>query len=271
MGKRLEFRRLIPALFLFVSLMTGAQRAAATPLYGTNSLGQFFSIDDTTGATTLISNLGITPLGVASFTNGTMYVRDFGNLYTVDKTTGVKTLVGVSGSGITGLAADLANTTLYSVNQNTGAFFTVNPLTGAATFVGNTGVATLPLDLTTNPFTGQLLLTNLIGDIYSINPTTGSGTLITPTVTSNIGGGGLTALSFNAAGDLFGVTSASEQLVRINLALGTSIAVSGALGFTDVRGLDFDRTVTNAAVPEPTSLLLLGTGCAALVRRARRR
>ena len=122
-----------------------------------------------------------------------------------------------------------------------------------------------------NPFTGQLLLTNLIGDIYSIDPTTGAGTLITPTVTSNIGGGGLTALSFNAAGDLFGFTFRSEQLVKINLALGTSTAVSGALGFTDVRGLDFDRTATNAAVPEPTSLLLLGTGCAALVRRARRR
>jgi hypothetical protein len=228
--------------------------------------GNIVKIDDQTGLSTPFSALPSNGLGIAYNPNSnSIYARTFTTLYKVDPTTGSVTTVGPSGSFITGLAFDPAYSTLYSVDQSTGGFYSVNPNTGAATFVGNTGIS-IPLDLSTDPFSGVLYGGAINGSIYTINTGTGAATLVKPSVTSNLpSAGGLTSISFNAAGDLFGVTIADDRLIKINLSTGTSTYVGPSLPVIDVRGMDFIRTdasPASAAAPLPSivwgSLMLLG-------------
>jgi hypothetical protein len=252
-------------LFLLAAALTTSVTSRADFLYGTDGFtGDLIRIDDSDGSSTIIGNMGIgAGLGLAVNGNtGVAYTRDFSNLYTVDLNTAATTLVGPSGVGITGLTFNAAYTTLYSVNQVTNDFFSVDPTTGTAIFVGNTGLNS-PLDLTTNA-AGVVYAADQGGGISIINTTTGVATVLFSSVDSR----GLTSISFDSTGALYGITLSDDVLVNINLVTGTTTDIGGSQPLEDIRGLGFVPGAT-PVVPEPSSLALCGLGLACLALRSR--
>lgn len=98
-------------------------------LFGADLTGNLFSINTSTGAATIIGNLGFGLGGFVSFSDNssTLYLtRGTGALYTVNTGTGVASLVGPSGAF---LASAVSGGTLYGIDDT--AVFTINGATGA--------------------------------------------------------------------------------------------------------------------------------------------
>lgn len=100
-------------------------------------------LDPTTGARTLVDNLGISFVGLAyNWDNNLLYGLTFGgDLYSIDLTNAVTNMVGsFSGVGsFMNLACD-ANGVLYSIDSDSDQLYTLDPATGTATPVGSLGV-----------------------------------------------------------------------------------------------------------------------------------
>ena len=267
MRQSINFTKGLVVLIAFLLALGYGSNAFAGVLYGSTRGGNIFKVNEMTGAGTLVGNVlpstglgGVTEIEydntrdrawaqgadgqfamhefniftatgigglipnahafngleyVGAILYGTAIVEPGGpsELKTLDPETGVSLLVGLTGVGpISGLAYDGA--TMYGIAGGPGPadFFTLDLLTGAATFVG-----------TTTMQAGSLQF-GYDGRLYA-------------------GGTGL-----DDAGDLF----------TINLATGASTFL-GATGFGDgITGL------TLVVVPEPSTMLLLGTGLAGL-------
>lgn len=164
-------------------------------LYGTAQYGCTLSelhiIDPNTGGTTLIGPTGVGPIsglvwdGTSDFLYGVVgctstYPSD---LVAVDLATGVATIIGPTNvpQGLGGLAFG-PNGVLYGIgnNQEGGNFYSINPATGNATLVGPTGFPGFSgLTLVGEPVppqTGELLACTSIGQVYTIDATTGLAT-----------------------------------------------------------------------------------------------
>jgi hypothetical protein len=253
------------------------------------------------------------PASTLYATIGATTPNGFDDVYTINQSTGAGTLLGSSGIN-PGWMGDLTSnntTTLWAADVINYNLVTINPTTGAGTVVGpfvdassgsatpitslayNTAASAAPGGLYGNstptfggPPGGDLL--------YSINATTGTTTEIGPIGFSNI-----YALAFNNNGNLFGVDT-DNQLIGINptSGAGTLIATLTVPGIYDIAARPEDNvmfatasdndiytlnTTTGAltdvgphgigntvglaflTVPEPTSLGLLATGGLSMV------
>jgi hypothetical protein len=156
-----------------------------------------------------------------------MHVHDSsGTLGTVDVATGTVNVIGNMGVVMTDIAFDpLGN--LYGLSF--GSFYSINPTTAAATFIGNHGINT-----------GNALVFGTDGTLYAagagslslftINPATGAAT--------NLGSMGFASggdLAFNA-GEFY-LASSGSQLVKIDLANLANTAAVGSFGVGGVFGL----------------------------------
>jgi hypothetical protein len=110
-------------------------------LYALNSGGDLYSVNTSTGATTLIGALGVGFFGFSSLSsnsNTLYFTSGAGNLYTVNTNTGLATLVGPSCQC---LASAVSGGTLYAfdgsrvdtINTGTGAV-TLGPTTSGVNF-----------------------------------------------------------------------------------------------------------------------------------------
>jgi hypothetical protein len=220
-----------------------------------------------------------------------------GNLDSINPATGVATAIGATGladcSTPTSPCGPTSANELGSLGGTTYAtdfnndLYTVNPLTGAATLIGPTGMPAVPFipdstnpDGTFNAFDESLFsaggnlyatfdaiivnpspftVTPVISpDLYQINPSTGLATLIGPT-----------ALTIGAVVDVNGTLYAFDdmlsQVLILNLANGNT---SFASNFDPAAGIIGGATPT----PEPASFVLAAFGIAALgVGRLRKR
>jgi hypothetical protein len=272
-------------------VLTALPASAASIVYVVNGSQQFGTLDLVSGAFHQIGpdtpegETGLVPGPNAAFLTLTVS----GNLDSINPATGVTTVVGPTGLGDCSLPTSpcgptAANSlvrlggTVYATDLGND-LYTVNPLTGAATLIGPTGIPAVPPNLLdTNPdgsfnafnealfsagnnlyATFDVITVNfnpftvtpvISPNLYRIDPSTGQATLVGPT-----------ALTIGAVVDVDGIFYAfknnTKQVVTLNLANGNTSVVSG---FDPAAGL-----IAGASpVPEPASLLLAGVGLAAL-------
>jgi len=163
-------------------------------------------LDPMTGTTLETVDVGFLPSfigeGALTFDNsGNGYLanaRSFlgsneGNLYSIDlDTASSSTILGnFEFLGLDGMDFDSSGT-LYGFTHGTAILYTIDPLTGASTMIGDTGFDSFPR-LAGLTFMGDTLYGVMSGSLYTIDPLTGAGALI-----GDIGFGdisGLTALN----------------------------------------------------------------------------
>ncbi|HTF86960.1 MAG TPA: hypothetical protein VK843_01030 [Planctomycetota bacterium] len=219
----------------------------------------------------------------SAFAGNLIYFRENGvggaprELYDFDPSTGLSSLR----STMTGtqrffsLEKRPSNGVIYGIEPNASALYTIDVDTGVATFVANTGLATVA-DLAFDPTSGLLygLCRNTPTQLYQIDPATGASVLIGDT-----GGTVRTALICSATGQLYGAdlggvlyrvdkTTAAVSFIGGNGGLSVvedaTFNSAGELFFTDFFGaiVKVDLTTGNNA---PVGNTGLGAGLLGIV------
>lgn len=263
--------RIPGATVAFTVLLLAALPSRASTLasvaWNLSGYAHLVTIDTGTFNVTDVGALGVNfQYGALAYdsANGNLYMTDgrggTNSLYTVNLTTGAATLVGSHGiTDLFGLTFDSGNNTLYA-----SAFDTNTPLeilnisTGAATAVGSAisaghRVATLAYDSTNSTLYG---LEDCVpcAALFTINTSTGAGTLLTSTGLDTNNSGMVFDPSTNRLWDV----DVSNRLSYFNPTTGAQTQV------TSFDGMEMDGLAlipdTTTSVPEPSSLALIGAG-----------
>jgi hypothetical protein len=261
----------LPGQTLYVA--TGSKGAAGV-LYTVNPTTAAFSAVGpiTTGAGALsMTGLAFNPL------NGTLYgitglesLASPRNLVTINPATGAATVIGALTDpfGSVGLSdiSFRSDGTLFGISP--GTLYTINLGSAALTSIGSTGENPPGGGLAFNPAGTLYSAGSAVGTVDTLNTTTGART-VGPTLTNSPHAGSLgamNALAFSSASVLYGTDSDRAQngatTVAVNLV--TINTTTGVVTNVGVLPNDVDAIAFGPAVPEPSTVALLGAGAAIL-------
>jgi hypothetical protein len=263
-------------------LLAVASTAKALVMYGSDQLGNLYSVNLATGAGTLIGNSGAPTATEIEFDNqsGTLYSEETDGgpgLHTHNPATGASTGSVIHPFGaLNGLEA--VSGTLYGTfitgSGAPSSLVTVNTVTGALTNVGaGTGfgpVSGLAYDAANATMFG-VTAGGAPANLITINLLTGVGAIVAPILDSASGAAmdHIGSIEFGPGGILYAGTAANanvapNSLFTLNTATGAASLV-GPTGFS-VTGLTLE-----ASVPEPATLALLGLGIVGIGYQRRKR
>ena len=272
-------RHLVAAAALALGLGLAQQTAGASFLhYGTTGSGapgggdtasSLFTIDPTTGVSTLVGATGFIGVNSIDFNplTGVLYgIANNGGgvaqLITINPATGAGNLIAALSPNFQ--SPDMSfnpSGTLYSWSEASPDHLNrVNITTGATTDVGPSGIGTLHTGLDLNSVGAIYVKSG--NNVYTINPVTGAATfLITVTAAATFEN----VLAFDPTDKLYTVDrrTGNSDLYTLNLTTGTSTLI-GATGLPTLSALAFAPVV-----PEPATLSLLSVAVLVLWRRAR--
>jgi hypothetical protein len=135
--------------YVFSLSVPGIAFAGDGTLLGASAINPgLVRLDPNTSVATIIAGWTGTKevFGFASAPDGTLFGIDKTTLFRVNGTNGVLTPIGPHGISLTGnfqslpLAFDPESGQLFSADGRTGRLFRINPASGAATLIGNTGI-----------------------------------------------------------------------------------------------------------------------------------
>ncbi len=242
--------RVRSAVVLMTVVVLLALPASAARLLGARKAGgdsRLYEIAPATAFVTLIGSIGFAGVSGMTLLNDGRLVASASGLVNgidsalfieIDPDTGAGTLIGVIGSVSAGtcnrmpdLAYDAANDVLYGYGDACAigkeGLYTVNPITGAGTFVGASGFSGGGNGLDVHPTTGVLYATPFdLQSLVTISPLTGAGTDV-PGSAGNVPFR-INALEFNPTGTLlYGSWNASgiSRLVTIDTSNGVGTPI----------------------------------------------
>jgi len=157
-------------------------------LYGLGDQSHLYTINPATGAATQVG-AAFSPVlnGIDfGFNAGTsqLYVSsDLGQNLTINPITGVATAgPNYTGASLDSLAYDYFNTDFYGISASTHDLYGVNPVTGATTLIGATGVSFADrIGFDISPMTGSAYFSGTVAgqtEFFGVNLATGALTLV---------------------------------------------------------------------------------------------
>jgi hypothetical protein len=248
---------------------TGSKGAAGV-LYSVNPATAAFNAVGaiTTGAGAIgLTGMAFNPLnGILYGITGLESPTSPRSLVTINSGTGAATVIGTltSSFGTTGLSdiSFRSDGTLFGISP--GTLYTINLGTAALTSIGSTGENPPGGGLAFNPAGTLYSAGSAVGTVDTLNTTTGART-VGPTMTNSPHAGTLgarNALAFNSANVLYGTDSdrAQNGATTVTVNLVTINTTTGVVTNIGVLPNDVDAIAFGPAVPEPSTVVLLGAG-----------
>ncbi|MGN7869101.1 hypothetical protein [Paracoccus sp. 22332] len=246
-------------------LAMAATPALSATMHVHDSNGMLGTVDTTTGAVSVIGDMGVVMTDIAFDPTGNLYGMSFTSLYRIDPGSGVSTLIGAHGISSGNALVFGADGTLYGAGNATTNIYTLNTMTGVGSSLGSIGFYSGG-DLA---FVGSdFYLASSANQLVKID-------LGNPGGTAAVGSFGVSdvfGLATAPGGRLYGVAGTSIYEVDVTTGLATNPLSFAGHGLGIAYGQSFytESGAEPAPVPVPPAGVLLAGGLV-LLGRARRR